>query len=57
MAYHEVQQWINSVSRRKLTSTVQKQLAGRSPAVRQHGTSKLKNQADLNMTRLKNPGG
>ena len=33
-----------------------KQLAGRSPAVRQHGTSKLKNQADLNMARLKNPG-
>ena len=28
-----------------------KQLAGRSPAGRQHGTRKLKKQADLNMTR------
>ena len=28
-----------------------KQLAGRSLAVRQHGTRKFKEQADLNMTR------
>ena len=35
-----------------------KQLAGRSPAVRQpHGIRKFKEQADLNMTRSKNPGG